>query len=68
MHPPAKEKTLKATKMTDATMQKARWVVVCAAWVGRSFAQENFKVLWPIKVGVDSAAPHTSLAGCASVT
>ena len=28
MHPPAKEKTLKATKMTDATMQKARWVEV----------------------------------------
>jgi hypothetical protein len=32
-------------------------LLTCAAWVGRSFAQENFKVLWPIKVGVDSAAP-----------
>jgi hypothetical protein len=29
------------------------WIVgllACAVWVGRSFARENFKYLWPISV------------------
>ncbi len=26
-------------------------LLACAAWVARSFTQENFKYLWPISVG-----------------
>ncbi len=25
-------------------------LLTCAVWVGHSFTQENFKVLWPISV------------------
>ena len=74
MHPPAKEKTLKATKMTDATMQKARWVEVkhCQGATvhvpSQSNSSDTMVTRGMYSTVVDSLAVALSTCGGATVT